>query len=467
MLKKGYFSAKNVAWRELPSGYTQVEYLESNGAQHINARFKPNQNTRIVIKAIFPIGSATKRLFGARANSLSDAFCFTASSGGYYLVEYGTQQVKFPTSINFSTTITIDYNKNVVTINGAHTVTCAAATFAAPCDLVLFGMNDNGIVTGYHAIILECQVYDYDTLIRDFVPCLNADSTAGLFDMVNSVFYGNDGTGAFAVGDEVYSGVAREPKKIYFSDKGVARKAKKAYFGDKNGLAQKWFPCDVRIGTLPVGSSVFMNVSGVRTEFIVVQQGKPSSTYDDSCNGTWLLMKDIYEKRVFDSNYDNDFPNTDIGLYLNSTFINKLDLNVKNAIKTVKIPLVDSWGTDMKGTVRVFLLSADEVYASYEEIYDDDDNLYQPATDYGSILNYFKGSGLYSKRIAYFNGTADSWWLRTYYRRYTWASADDVCFINNIGKNEYGYSRDPKRGVRPAFVLPSETLVDGDFNITV
>ena len=48
------------------------------------------------------------------------------------------------------------------------------------------------------------------------------------------------------------------------------------------------------ISTLAVGSSVYLNVGGVRKEFLVVHQGKPSSLYDSSCNGTWLLMKDIY-----------------------------------------------------------------------------------------------------------------------------------------------------------------------------
>ena len=44
------------------------------------------------------------------------------------------------------------------------------------------------------------------------------------------------------------------------------------------------------IGTLAVGSSVYLNVGGVRKEFLVVHQGLLSSMYDASCNGTWLLM---------------------------------------------------------------------------------------------------------------------------------------------------------------------------------
>lgn len=52
---------------------------------------------------------------------------------------------------------------------------------------------------------------------------------------------------------------------------------------------------NVRLGAKAVGSIVKIKVNGAAKDFIIVHQGKPSSVYDDSCNGTWLLMKDIYE----------------------------------------------------------------------------------------------------------------------------------------------------------------------------
>ena len=52
-------------------------------------------------------------------------------------------------------------------------------------------------------------------------------------------------------------------------------------------------------GDLAVGSVVKLIENGVATEYLVVNQGKPSgsSLYDDSCDGTWLLRNDIYENR--------------------------------------------------------------------------------------------------------------------------------------------------------------------------
>ena len=53
----------------------------------------------------------------------------------------------------------------------------------------------------------------------------------------------------------------------------------------------------VTLSSKAIGSTIKLKVNGSAKDFIVVHQGKPSSVYDDSCNGTWLLMKDIYEIR--------------------------------------------------------------------------------------------------------------------------------------------------------------------------
>ena len=43
----------------------------------------------------------------------------------------------------------------------------------------------------------------------------------------------------------------------------------------------------VALSSKAVGSIVKIKVNGTLRDFIVVQQGKPSSIYDESCNGTW------------------------------------------------------------------------------------------------------------------------------------------------------------------------------------
>ena len=50
-------------------------------------------------------------------------------------------------------------------------------------------------------------------------------------------------------------------------------------------------------GEIEKGSSVYISENGVFNEYIVVYQGLPDSTvYDASCNGTWLMRKDLLGK---------------------------------------------------------------------------------------------------------------------------------------------------------------------------
>ena len=209
-------------------------------------------------------------------------------------------------------------------------------------------------------------------------------------------------------------------------------------------------------GSLAVGSSVFTNVNGTKTEFIVVHQGKPSSLYDDSCNGTWLLMKYIYENRQWHSSDVNKLESSTIHSYLNSTFLNLFDSNIKDAIKQVKIPYRKnggSSGTNQSGanglSCKIFLLSG------YEVGWTSSNNQYFPQD--GAKLSYFEsgtGTSANNKRIAKLNGSATYWWLRSPSAGYTGL----VWRVDSRGKYISG-DASGSRGIRPALILPSETNI--------
>ena len=155
-----------------------------------------------------------------------------------------------------------------------------------------------------------------------------------------------------------------------------------------------------------VGSIVKLNVNGSPRDFIVVHQGKPGSMYDESCNGTWLLMKDIYENRQWHSSNVNDYQNSTIHSYLNSTFLGLFDPEIQAVIKQVKIPYRKGSGTSKTVTsganglsAKIFLLSSTEVSFNHN---------YMP-TNEGAELSYFAGcadSGSDNKRVAYLNSSA-------------------------------------------------------------
>lgn len=216
-----------------------------------------------------------------------------------------------------------------------------------------------------------------------------------------------------------------------------------------------------KLGSMSVGSTVKLKLGGTARDFLVVHQGLPSSMYDSSCNGTWLLLKDIYTTRTWDSS-NNDYKNSDIHSYLNGTFLNLFDNDIKNAIKQVKIPYQN--GTGSGGSVasganglscKIFLLSG------YELGWTTSDNSYFPRD--GAKLSYFSSgtsSSANNKRIAKYNGSAAGWWLRSPDTGY----ASNVWHVYSNGSCRDWYYHDPY-GVRPALVLDSSLSVSDDGSV--
>jgi hypothetical protein len=217
----------------------------------------------------------------------------------------------------------------------------------------------------------------------------------------------------------------------------------------------------VTLSSKAIGSTIKLKVNGSAKDFIVVHQGKPSSVYDDSCNGTWLLMKDIYENRQWHSSNTNDYANSTIHSYLNSTFLNLFESNIKNAIKQVKLPYRKGSGTSTTVTsgsnglsAKIFLLSATETSFSFSSM---------PSGE-GAELAYFKGcadNSSDSKRVAYLNGSATVWWLRSplcsNFGNALYVSSDGD-WISSGCSSSYG--------IRPALILPSTLLVSDDGTVS-
>lgn len=214
------------------------------------------------------------------------------------------------------------------------------------------------------------------------------------------------------------------------------------------------------LGQQAVGSIVKLNVNGVATNFIVVHQGLPNSTnYDTSCDGTWLLMESVYEKRSANGSSSNDYANLEIRTYLDNTFYGFFDNAVQTAIKQVKIPYRAGSGTSSSVSVganglsaKVFLLSTSEINLTASS-----------AVSIGNTLDYFV-DGQSAKRIAYYNGATSTWWTRT-------PSTDGFGgkmhgFISTSG-GFLAQTASASAGVRPALILPYELnvadngLIDG------
>ena len=263
-------------------------------------------------------------------------------------------------------------------------------------------------------------------------------------------------------------GVSRNVKKIPVGIDGVSRSTKKGY-ACVGGVGREFFGGST-ISDLEVGQSVFMNVNGVRTEFLIVHIGCPWSdggTYTNA-DGTWLLMKDIYTERTWDSRGGRYYADCDIHKYLTTTFFNLLDEGVASQILQAGLPYTTSSSSASGAlgsvTATVFLLSVQELYGVNEV---------GRIRKEGGALDYFKYStatgltDVNQRRYAYYKGNLSDWWTRTHYYddQYNVEHVRGQDGFNRPGQFSQRYYNYTGIGVRPAMIFPHETAIDENFNI--
>lgn len=177
---------------QLPSGYTQLEYIESSGTQYIDTGLKPTQDYSITIKCQ-STGIDSNTYAGCDTNWQNTGFfvgvdVFEFGNAGIARIQnYGENPI----------VLTLDktggYKDGVKTWNNAST-----ATFQTVSNLTLFALNRNGTMREYlTGKIYYCTISDNGTLVRNFIPCKNPDGVIGMYDTIGKQFYANAGTGNF------------------------------------------------------------------------------------------------------------------------------------------------------------------------------------------------------------------------------------------------------------------------------
>lgn len=184
----------------LPSGYKRLEYIQSSGTQYIDTGIIGSYDTRVTADfEILSIGSGTVFVFGSQANN-NVRYCLGITSASVFRSDYGTEYISGPSAAT-GTKYTADKNRNVCTINGT-AINSNAQTFTGTTNIYLFARSYSSLSYA-NLKMYGCKIYSNDVLVRDFIPCKNASGVAGMWDDVNSVFYGNAGSGTFTAGLEI------------------------------------------------------------------------------------------------------------------------------------------------------------------------------------------------------------------------------------------------------------------------
>ena len=195
----------------------------------------------------------------------------------------------------------------------------------------------------------------------------------------------------------------------------------------------------ILLSSIAEGSIVKLNENGSPVEFYVAKHD-----YESSLNGagrTLVVRKDCSDRRKWHSSDRNAYASSDIDTWLNGTYKNLLDADIRGVIGTTKIKYTPGNGNNTVGTLEraIFLLSATELNRSASWF-----NLEGTALEIASSL-----------QIAYMNGSAVVQWTRSPSK----SSTVDAVYLLTNG-NVGGYFCADTHGSRPCFTLPSGACFD-------
>lgn len=202
------YNGTNVVY-EKQSGPVQLNYLQSSGTQYIDANLPNYENGFKVQFEWSPMSETNNQyIYGAQGNSSARRMNYFSyiNSSSFYLGCYKAFYIYYVTTLDTSyivETSTIRYNSQYATIDGKKTQTSNNMNFGKTTNTpFIFALNDDGTPTGYATIKLKYMKFydDSDNLLRDFIPVLDANGVACLYDKVSEIYFYNQGTGTFTYG---------------------------------------------------------------------------------------------------------------------------------------------------------------------------------------------------------------------------------------------------------------------------
>lgn len=180
--------------------YTEIEYIESTGTQYIDTRFNIDTSTdeiELVIQCITT--TVYKWFFGEHDNNAR----FGLGSGDGIdkrNVAYGNNTYKVSDSQIYNSKHTFIANKEGVFLDEVKIVNYSS--FASTSTLYLFHLNLNN----QSSYMGGARIWSYKhtrngKAIRDFIPVLDKDGVACMYDVISGTFFYNKGTGDFIAGN--------------------------------------------------------------------------------------------------------------------------------------------------------------------------------------------------------------------------------------------------------------------------
>ena len=183
----------------LPSGYTQLEYIQSSGTQWIKTGVIPTINTRYYAEFEIVSIDGSKGIIGVVDNNCCIWYDKTSLYGAFTI----GYDVYASESVSNGKKYVCELKNGSFVVNGVTYSIPSVSSWDNQKEAFIFDLNYNGSYGKSSIKVYRCIIYDGAAKIRDYVPAKNSSETIGLYDTVNGAFYTNAGSGTFTAGADI------------------------------------------------------------------------------------------------------------------------------------------------------------------------------------------------------------------------------------------------------------------------
>ena len=202
------FSGVTVAAEEnykLPSGYVEVEYVESHGQEWIDTGFVPTNKTRSEVDYQVTVANpeSSMGIYGAYRGTRHQIFYSTISGNVLsYGVGKGAAYVSLDTERHYAV---LDAKNASVTVDGISFPSGNGNSYTsqnASASIYIFGAHQPDDYSSYSRIY-GAKIYENDVLVHSYIPCYSESETEyGMYDVVEGIFLKNSSKAGKLTGPE-------------------------------------------------------------------------------------------------------------------------------------------------------------------------------------------------------------------------------------------------------------------------
>lgn len=318
------------SFSRLPKGYQEVEYLESTGTQYIITDIPANDGTDITIDfQLKKVDQPYRVVFGARSIVPERWYLYIQNSTQWNFGHGVGKMVDISTGGDRHIVNYITSNDKRVEIDGVRVKSFTSQVqtglgiyiFYAnnpaneqmfPCEAKIFSFKAKDAIANKDYHLIPC--YDKKTLI------------AGMYDIVNDVFYTNAGTGEFLVGmDIVYDSIPTFDYMLFYEAGGCFDTG---YIPNERTSIEMEFALTEKINDILIAGCVGASPWDLRFGIWTFQQGVQAAKTSTSSAYTLVHFSKFLEtdklkvvvKNSISYIYINDILYDQVGYYTEQKF---------------------------------------------------------------------------------------------------------------------------------------------------